>query len=139
MMYRRGESVSRQLHSMDVQDTRSRGYISPEMASPSGSSSPYTPNFYSADQRQTTSTYSNELALSGKMNEMMSMLSGTQQMLMSQQAATQRLEEKVGKLAEDVCGLQRELEGIKSSSSSTTESTTKSNRVKVPTDLSVSH
>ena len=60
-------------------------------------------------------------------------------MLMSQQAASQRLVEKVRKLAEDVCGLQRELEDIKSSSSSTTDSTRKPNRVKVPTDLSVSH
>ena len=68
-MYRRGEFVSRQLHSMDVQDTCSRGYISPEMASPSGSSSPYTPNFYSTDQRTTTGTYSNELALSGKIEQ----------------------------------------------------------------------
>ena len=138
MMYRRGESVSRQLHSMDVQDAGSRGYVSSEVARHSVSGSPFTPHYYSADQHCSTTPSNEQLALSRKVDEMMSMLSGTQQMLLNQQAASQRLEDKFGKLSQEVSELKKELEGIKSSSP-LSESLGKSTRVKIPSDLSVSH
>ena len=130
-MYRGGESVSRQLHSMDVLDAGSRGRHS-------GSGSPFLPPFYSADQHRSTTPSDEQLAMSRKVDEMMTMLSGTQQMLVSQQAASQRLEDKFGKLSEEVSELKRELEDMKSSSPSS-ESSGKSTRIKIPSDLSVSH
>lgn len=72
--------------------------------------------------------------LSVKLDQMMTMLSSTQQLLVSQQATCNRLEDTVTKLSSDVATIQQEL----ASGRSATKTDTKAgSRRKVPRELSV--
>ena len=69
-----------------------------------------------------------------KIDQMMSMLSSTQQLLMTQQETCNRLQDTVVKLSRDVAAIQQELStGIPSK-----KSNSKGSRHKVPRELSVS-
>lgn len=73
--------------------------------------------------------------LSTKVDQMMNMLSSTQQLLLAQQDTCSRLEDTVTKLSCDVAAIQQELA---SGPHPTTNSGSKSSRRKVPRELSVS-
>lgn len=74
-----------------------------------------------------------EPVLGVKVDQMMSMLSSTQQLLLDQQATCSRLEDTVTKLSSDVAAIQQEL----SSGTAAIKSVQKSSRRKVPRELSV--
>ena len=80
-------------------------------------------------------TSASDPTLSVKVDQMMSMLSSMQQLLLAQQDTCGRLEDTVTKLSCDVAAIQQEL----SSGLPTTKSVSKSARRKVPKELSVSY
>ena len=66
----------------------------------------------------------------------MEALSATQQLVLSQQESTKRLEQNMSKLNKDVTEMQEEL---KSSTASSTGNGSNISRLKIPSELSVSN
>lgn len=78
------------------------------------------------------------LTLENKMDEMMSMMSGTQQLVLAQQATTKRLESTVAKISTEVENLQCDFKKISEGSAASNHGTKPKCRSKVPTELRVS-
>ena len=76
--------------------------------------------------------------LEKKIDQMMNMLSGTQQFMLAQQATTQRLEESLAKINTEVANIQTDVKKLSEEVGQTAQSTGKgkSSR-KVPTELKV--
>ena len=85
---------------------------------------------FTVDQREGPASDS---ATSLKIEQMMSMMSSTQQLLLSQQEACRRLEDSVSKLRTEVAAIQQEL-----SSGVDAKPESKGSRPKIPRELSVS-
>ena len=77
--------------------------------------------------------------LENKIDQMMGMLSGTQQLLLAQQATTQRLENSINKVNAEVETLQTDLKKISEEVAGTTQSGKGKSTRNVPTELKVSH
>ena len=117
--YRNGSSLTRSLQNELESDVDHGNYLDlphtpydtstphSNFQSPgSGSNWPLRPNFPTNLSMQDTSTHT----LSSKIDQMMSMLSNTQQLLFSQQNAHSVLERKVEALSQDVSSLTDKLE-----------------------------
>ena len=74
--------------------------------------------------------------LESKIDQMMGMLSGTQQLLLAQQATTQRLENSIAKVNAEVETLQADFKKISEVATATTSVKTRSSK-KVPAELKV--
>lgn len=86
------------------------------------------------DYFQNTPVPEDNASLHHKIDQLLSMITSTQQVLVDQQATSERLENKVGKLSDDVSHLTGEIDELKYS---VPEANRSASRGKIPSELSV--